>query len=300
MHPAFKKLFQFYLFGNIHIALCAVACVYTFGAIVGAGSEYPILIIAFSGTLALYSFQRLVGVIKKENDHIHSERHEWNIHHKNSLIVLTLISCLAGSWAFFQISMPSQILLIVLGFISFIYAAPVFPAAEKKLRLRDFPFVKVFFIAIIWTGVSVWLPLLNGNAIALKYNPNILASGFYTSLVFFPAVLALTIPFDLRDMSSDPPEIRSLPMILGEKKSILLCQILVLISVAMALGGYQVEGVHHFSYGQCISYAVWALITLISLQFCHSKRHEYYFSFLMDGLLLLLCLLLSGKDLIEG
>ncbi len=97
-------------------------------------------------------------------------------------------------------------------------------------------------------------------------------------------VLALTIPFDVRDMHLDDPRLRTLPMAIGQRRSgYFAISILLLLSSLHLIFGV---GPAH-----CIYSVVYALSAVAIWPLTHRKLDELsplYFTGLLDGLLILL------------
>ena len=89
------------------------------------------------------------------------------------------------------------------------------------LKWREFPFIKAFLVAFVWTIVLVILP----NLIQQKMD-----IGSLSFILFF---YALTIPADAKDAEMDHKKMKTLPQLIGKKRSysvaILLLNLFVLL-----------------------------------------------------------------------
>ncbi len=281
-----KAIFDFYLYSNIHIAICALALVQTTCSVFHLRFTIPFILISFFGTLSLYSFQRLVGVMKKEMKDYPGERLQWNFKNKSLLIVIILFSVFPLGYAFFQITLCGKVVLMAAGFLSLIYSSPILPMKGKFIRLRDIPVVKIFFIALVWTMVCVLLPMF-GSLDFYGREVIIFSIGEVCwSVVIFLMIFAITIPFDIRDIEFDATSIRSLPMIIGEKKSVRLAQALLIISCLILYSGMTTT--HVMSFIQVLYYFLWTAFSVWILHDCSRKKSEYYFTFIIDGLIIAL------------
>jgi 4-hydroxybenzoate polyprenyltransferase len=99
------------------------------------------------------------------------------------------------------------------------YVVPIF-----SFRLREISLLKAPLVALVWTGILIVFPQLE----SVHFTPHFIAF----ALAFFCYFLALTIPFDVRDLSLDATTQNTIPMVLGVKKSRWLA---VLLLVASAL-----------------------------------------------------------------
>lgn len=294
-----KKFFEFYLYGNFHIAFCAAAITHLTCTLFHLGDSFRFLAIAFLGTISFYSFQRLVGVLRKEDYTQRDERHQWNYQNKNSLIVLTILPALPLAWLVLQLHFEAQLVLAGTGLLSLVYASPIIPVKRKWMRLRDFPAVKVFFISLVWAAVTIWIPLMQVfPGFGWETVPGTEAAAWAWSTVIFLVVLGLTIPFDVRDLIFDPESIRTIPMIIGEKNAVRLAQFCILAACGIFYFVSKTSLVY-FSFSNLLAFALWSAFCIWILNDCSSKKNEYYFSFVIDGMLILLWAFLTGQHFIQ-
>lgn len=94
------------------------------------------------------------------------------------------------------------LLLTLLTLIAIAYVVPL-----SKRSLREFAGLKSFLVALVWTGLIIVYPLLNGHVQMQLYPLHILG--------FFVYFFALTIPFDIRDLQFDLPSQKTLPQVFG-------------------------------------------------------------------------------------
>lgn len=294
-----KWLFDFYLFGNFHIALCAAALTHLSCKLFHLHPASDLLAISFLGTIAFYSFQRLIGVVRKEDYETRDERHRWNFRNKKTLAVLTFAPLLPCIWIFFTLHLQAQLILAATILLSGIYASPLFRVKGEWIRLRDFPVVKIFFVGLVWSAVTVWLPLANVFSV-FGWNtiPGTITAATGWSIIMFLLIVGLTIPFDIRDLKSDPASIRSLPMITGEKTAVRIAQSCILASAAFfyLLSEYCL---FYFSFVSMLAFSLWSALTIWILNDASSKKSEYYFSFVIDGMLILLWAFLAGHYFVQ-
>jgi len=271
----------------VHISLCAVALVFSTCTILDFHVRPEWLFVVFGGTLFLYSYQRWIGVKQKENIHYKGLAHQWNIRNQNILLALSVAGIVLAGIAIFSFSKQAWFVVLLTGFLSLFYSAPILRG--KRRRVRDIGGAKILMIAITWMLVCIWIP------VADKFKPSLVqvfSSEFsYVwkwSLVTFLMIFALTIPFDVRDIEFDKGVLRSLPMRIGEKSAVRLATLLLLIS-AIVFWRFESNIVHNnFPNGAWRSYVLWSILAIGILSRCNSKRHEYYFSFGIDGLIILL------------
>lgn len=116
---------------------------------------------------------------------------------KHQAEIFFALVTLAGA-VFFLLKLDTEIqyAIVIPAIITIFYSLPVMRTAGKTYGLREIPYVKTFIISIIWSYVCVWLPVLASNIQAGIHEVLIAVCRF-----FF--ILALTIPFDVRDSVFD-------------------------------------------------------------------------------------------------
>ena len=82
------------------------------------------------------------------------------------------------------------------------YVLPLF-----GVKLRQIKFLKGILVALVWTIVVTWTPLFQSKYIHVNASYYLLGTFFY--------ILALTIPFDVRDIKLDGPKKYTLPQLVG-------------------------------------------------------------------------------------
>ncbi len=287
---ALQRLLDFYVFSNLHIALCAVAACIASYKVLGIRFNSDVLMVAGSGTLSLYCWQRWIGVKQKENPGYPAERHQWNYRNKSLLLVLTILGAVVAAACLYSLPVITWKIVAVAGAVAVIYSAPMIPFKGKLIRLRDVTGVKLFVIALTWTLVCVWIPfspVLKSDSSSMMWELNSHAFVWKWSLIFFLAAVALTLPFDVRDMDFDKGVLRSLPMIFGAQKMTLAAAVVVLISgILFWFFESRISGTPLPS-GMWRGYFLWSIIAF-TVVLKSNNKNEHYYSFLIDGLLLLL------------
>jgi 4-hydroxybenzoate polyprenyltransferase len=280
MKKTFYSVFDFLLFSNIFMSLCAVAQGLLTFYLIGAKIVFPVIGLLFTSTLGIYNFSMLVT---KTGDPLKSPylRVRWFFSHYRLMVTFTIVSLLSLGPLFVLLSMESRLLLIFLGIISFFYSIPLFTIGDHKFGLRHIPWLKQFMIALVWTMSIVLLPVLEAQhfhltSISLRDTTILIAKRFLF-------IAALTIPFDIRDLFDDRKTgLKTVPTVLGEKNAYLFCQVL--------LGGYVILLLLFKNHS--INHDFWALtasVVLTGWLIFKSKweKNEYYYFFYMDGVLIL-------------
>lgn len=285
-----KAIFDFYLYGNLHVALCAVAMLLVTQHLFDYPLRLELFVFVFCGTFFLYNLQRLPSAFANEkivhgDSHGESEfvRHKWNTDHKFLLAIISGIAAIAAGWSFFQLYHRSQVVALVPALLSLAYAFPVIRWNGKWKKLREFKVLKIFIVSIVWGMICTLLPAAAADFTGENWFTIPVLTWF---LACCGIIFSLTIPFDIRDLHYDGQQLKTLPSILGIRKSMLLALFVLALSDALVFSctiTYGKGGIHAF-----IAFFLWSIITAIFIWESTPTRPEYYFSFFIDGLMMLL------------
>ncbi len=136
-----------------------------------------------------------------------------------------LIGVISSLLCVFYLNFAALVLMAICGVVGVIYAYPVFKSRGRRAALRDLPYLKIWTIAFVWLAVCLWVPRLDVGQPILESRFLLHSFGLVTFII------ALTIPFDIRDSKSDNPNLRTLPMLLGHQRAMLLARSLILVSL---------------------------------------------------------------------
>ena len=279
------SVLDFLLFSNLFIAICAVAqCLVTYH-LLGVSPDKYILAFTFFATLGLYNFSMLLAKPRNPQQSPYL-RVKWIFSHHRLIISITLISifCLIplGLW---YLSIESQFLMVFTGLIAVGYNVPFLTLNQQKIGLRNIPGIKLFLIAMIWSVSCVLLPIVE-----LEKSQQIHVSSAETLLLVakrFLFIAAITVPFDIRDLFQDKLyALKTIPVMLGEKKAYLFCQLL--------LAGYFVLLLlsRQASYLDVIALTITLILAGWLIFKSNIKKNEYYYFLYLDGTMLLQYLVL--------
>lgn len=279
-----RQSLDFLLFSNTFIAVCAVAQGLVTYQLLGARPDEHVLAILFCATLSLYNFSIFLS---KPRDPAASpfRRVRWIFSHYRLMITITLISILSVIPLFLFLSMTAKLLLVFLAAVSVAYNIPVFTVNDKKFSLRNIPGIKLFLIALVWSLSAVMLPILE-----LESHHSVVPARETILLVAkrFLLVAAITVPFDIRDLFQDKLyELKTIPVLLGERRAYLFCQFLLVAYVAMLFLFTRDFGSNFLALTLTVILAGWLIFK------SDLKKNEYYYFLGIDGILLLQFLLLS-------
>jgi 4-hydroxybenzoate polyprenyltransferase len=274
----FKRFFDFLIYSNLYIALAAV--LFTVQAQIQLGLSpdwHPYLFLILFATLFEYNLHKFVAVFFYK--HALEESKFYWIAKNLKLFYFIVFASVAGFiiTAFFA-KITVLITLFPLGIITVLYSFPIYKKGVKLFRLREVPLVKIFIISFVWSATSILLPMVQAD---LHINFGILSVLIIERFLF---VFAITVPFDIRDMESDKKSgLRTLPIMVGENKAILIANIsLVLFAI--------ISTIHYSAFHQLFllyAFIISALITGISLNNNYLKQLKHYHYGFLDGMMTL-------------
>jgi len=189
----FKKILDFYIFSNIHVALAGFSLtkitLYKFGI-------YDDLVPIFVGLSIVISYN-FIRFLEIKTDRLNWFKN-WFFEHKYYLLLLSVLSTvLLGYIAFFSsFNLNSIVILFPFAFMTVFYVVPLFKSKKDEISFRNFPAIKIVSIAVSWAGVTVFFPLYETN---FDFNFDV----YNEFLQRFLILVAITLPFDIRDVTID-------------------------------------------------------------------------------------------------
>jgi len=285
MKKILQQAFDFVLFSNIFMALCAVAQGLVTFYLIGAKPKTTVIWLLFTSTIGIYNFSILL-TRPKNPEQSKYRRVRWFFSHYRLMVTLTIVSLLSLAPLFFMMSTESRILLMFLGVISFAYSLPLFSLGDQKFGLRNIPGLKPFLITLVWTLSTVLLPILA----AQSFNLAVISMRDLSILIAkrFLLIAALTVPFDIRDLFEDQQSgLKTIPVAFGEKNAYLFCQIL-LAGYVVLLFLFRNNGFNADFFALTMTAALAGWLIFKSTW----EKNEYYYFFLLDGVLILQYLML--------
>lgn len=192
-----RRLFDFYLDASIHTAVSVFALIEITRIFFGIDKDHHFAYLVFFGTIVCYNFVKY-GVEAKKYILVANTYHRY----------IQLISFIAGGCAMyhaFYISVTAWIGIAVLLALTGLYAIPLLPHAKN---LRSLGGLKIFVVALVWAGTTVVLPVVSAyKSVDLDV--------WIEAGQRFILVLLLMVPFEIRDLEYDDPELRTLPQRYG-------------------------------------------------------------------------------------
>jgi hypothetical protein len=194
-----KQWLSFYVLGNIHVGLAAY-CLTKITLAEFAISNDALANFVFFATILVYNFIRVVQL-----HNINSMTAIWIRSNKSALILLNSVCLIFIVYYALSFSLSSLLILLPFLLASIFYAVPI---SSNINGLRRIPGLKLFLISFTWAGVTLYFPLFAENLQGIEG----IWISFFQRFLF---IMAITIPFDIRDVQLDFPDLRTLPQVIG-------------------------------------------------------------------------------------
>jgi len=271
MLHALKRVFDFFVFSSLFIALCAVLMAYQTCYLFSLPFSFALAGFVFSGSVCSYNFHWYLTPPHVEDP---SEKEVWSISNKKIHLILFIIG-LVGSGVFTLLLIKHWLWLGVTAFVTFLYSAPKI-SHPLFSHLKKIAVGKTVFLAFAWMHVTTLLPLvIELKTLGMHHVWFVINRFFY--------IYAICILFDYRDIEDDRKAgIRSLITYLNEKgiDALFWTSVAIVVVTSLLLLNY-------FSISEMIALLIPVLI--LSLLYYPSKKNfsDYLYYFILDGLMML-------------
>ena len=197
----------------------------------------------------------------------------WFLTHLKILGVLSFFSGIGLLYILFFLDFNMNALKVLFPFLlmTIFYVIPLFKIGNMEFSFRNFPGLKVFSIGVAWAGVTVLFPLYEAE---IEFTLSIYLEFIQRILI----LIAIIIPFDIRDVQSDSKKIITLPQILGVHGSKWLGSVLLILFVLLSL--WSQEQLNN----EVVINIVVAIITALFLWFSSPEKSRFYTSFWVEAI----------------
>lgn len=263
---ALKAIFDFYLNSSVHVALSVFALSWLTLLQFGLPFDAALLFFVFFASITGYNFVKYFGLSKF---HHRSLAHWLRIIQVFSLLCFFILLYFAAGLEF-----ETLVFISIFGGITFLYAIPLLPKRlfiDQKQKLRSISGLKVYIIALVWAGVTVLLPLLNAGY-RLNNDELVLA------LQRFVFVLALMLPFEIRDLRYDSIKLATIPQKIGVANTKIMGIALLIVFVLLE---FLIEKKDAQQFRILL---VVALLSGLSIIGSKKEQNPYYSGFLVEAI----------------
>ncbi len=252
-----KKIFRFYIQASVHVALAVTSLVWITAKELHLNNNPNLLAFIFFASVSGYNFIKYSAI---------SGLNHFRLSKSLRLIqVFSAVCGLATIYFALFLSKNTYLLLGVLIALTFFYAFPLY----KQKNLRGITGLKLFFVALVWAGVTVLLPSISENRVLDQ-------TIWLLFLRRFLFVIALTLPFEIRDLTNDDLALGTLPQRMG----ILTTKFIGVLLLVLVLWITKM-----ISADKCFDFGISITTILLSGFIIFSKKNQtqYYASFWVEA-----------------
>lgn len=255
-----QRLFDFYLKSSVHVALSVYALVRMTQFMFAIPYDKSIAFFCFFGTIVGYNFVKYDALARAKKRMM---RNELKI-----IAFLSFISFLAVSYCFFQLERITQIVAVVVLVLTLLYTLPFFP---NRNNARNWAGVKIYIVALCWVGVTLMLPMVNAHQeLGLDF--------FIKCIQRFILVFDLILVFEIIDLNTDDPHLKTVPQQIGVKQTKIL-------GLFLLVPFYFLEFFkNNFIEKQLFVNLVLVVMLSLFLIFSNENRSKYYSSFWVESI----------------
>lgn len=232
------------------------------------GMEYneDVLYFVFYATITGYNFVKYFGVAK--------------FHHRSlagwlkTIQIFSLLAFVAMCYYALQLKTITLVYLSVFGIITFLYAVPLLPMRyfrDSQKNLRQISGLKIYVIALVWAFTTVFLPLIE---LGIEINTDVVI----TTIQRFILVMALMLPFEIRDLIYDSIKLGTIPQRIGIKKTKIIGVSLLMLFFILE---YFKDEIDSFS---IISTLIITFVSLLFFIFSNKNQSKYYSAFWVESI----------------
>jgi len=232
----------------------------------GISYDKNVLNFIFFASISGYNFVKYFGLAKFH----HRSLAKW----LKTIQIFSAICFVIMCYYALQLELKTLLYIGVFGLATFLYAIPIIPKKiflDNQKNLRSISGLKIYVIASVWTGVTVFLPLLNNQ---FEVTDDVII----TALQRFLFVLVLMLPFEIRDLNYDSLKLATIPQKIGVKSTKIMGLLLL---VGFYLLNYFKDNI---SKENLVSYLMVSLITLLFLVCAKKNQSKNYSAFWVESI----------------
>ncbi|MFD1162686.1 hypothetical protein [Hwangdonia seohaensis] len=265
-----KQLFNFYLNSSIHVALSVFSLTWITLIEHQVLFDKQVLCFVFFASIVGYNFVKYFGLAKF---------HHWSlvfpkaIRKLKAIEILSFFCFILMCYYAFQLEENTLICIAVFGGITFLYAIPFLPRhlfLDKHQNLRSIGGLKIYLIALVWAGVTVFLPLVNQH---FTIDINVVLTGIQRYMF----IIVLMLPFEIRDLQYDSLKLSTIPQKIGVKQTKAIGVLLLFAFFFIEFFKDEIASVH------TIILLVITIITSVFLVCSKVEQKPYYSAFWVEA-----------------
>ncbi|WP_460218224.1 UbiA prenyltransferase family protein [Psychroserpens sp. MEBiC05023] len=261
-----KKILDFYINTSVHVAFAVFALTWITLLQFDIDYDQDVLYFITFSTITGYNFVKYFGLAKFHHRSLTSRLKAIQIFSLMCFIVL----------CYYLLQLQTKTLFYVgsFGLVTFLYAIPLIPKKvfiDKQKNLRSISGLKIYVIALVWAGVTVFLPLINND---YPITNDVIITGVQR----FVYVIVLMFPFEIRDLSYDSLRLSTIPQRIGVMRTKALGVVLLMLFISFEFLKSETQ------YEMILIQVVISCITFVFVLFAREQQHKYYSAFWVESL----------------
>lgn len=269
-----RQALNLLVYSNLFIACCAVAQTTLTYRLLDLAYRLDILVLVGASTMVFYSTPQVLHGRAAPT----TAKLRWSQQNRPLFLTLVAVATALSITMLLQLQIPGIMGCALVGIVAMAYYTPLLRRKGRREGLRGLYGAKVFYIALVWGLVCVGLPALVAYATGLLVEQAALVQQSACVVVF---VLAITIPFDIRDQQSDRRYgLRTLPVLVGIKRSRYLGVVLLVLHMALVMAS-------EYGFYIRLPLIVVSALALLLLATAKAEKPDYFYFLALDGLLIL-------------
>jgi len=270
----FRQFLDFYINSSIHVALSVFSLTWITLIEFRIPFDAYVLCFVFFVSITGYNFVKYFGIAKFH----HRRLAKW----LKAIQIFSFFCFLFLCYFALKLETRSLFFIAFLGIVTFFYAIPFLPKhlfVDNQQNLRSVSGLKVYVIAFVWSGVTVFIPLINNY---IPIDTDVILTGIQR----FVFIIALMLPFEIRDLQYDNLKLGTIPQRIGIKNTKVMG--LLLLICFLALEFFKENLALNF---KLVSIVI-VLVTMLFVLFSTKEQGKYYSSFFVEGIAVLWLLVL--------
>lgn len=270
----FKKFLNFYINSSIHVALSVYSLAWITLIEFNVSYDESVLYFVFYATITGYNFVKYFGVAKFH----HRSLTNWLKSIQLFSFFCFLLMCYYG----LQLNKTTMFYIAVFGVVTFLYAIPFLPKRlflDSQHNLRSIGGLKIYLIGLVWSGVTVFLPLINNDCLI---NADVIITGVQRYIF----IIVLMLPFEIRDLRYDSLKLSTVPQKIGMKQTKTIGVVLLVLLFLLEFFKDDI------ALNEILILLTITVFTLLLLVFSKIEQGKYYSAFWVEGLPILWLILL--------
>jgi len=261
-----KQILDFYINSSIHVALSCLALVKVTYYMFNITQSSSVLCFVFFGTIIGYNFVKFDALARSKKNKMSTQL--------KAITALSFTSFFVVVFFFFKLQNTTKIIALLFLLFTVLYTLPFFP---NKKNARNWAGLKIYIVAICWVGVTFILPVLNSEVAFQHY--------FYLiALQRFLLIFSLILIFEIIDIKTDDPHLKTVPQQIGIKNTKFLGFVLLIVFCGLGFFNGNINGNCDFQLLELLLNFVIVFVIAIFLYFANENRSKYFTLFWVESI----------------